>query len=118
MIDRMLDPGPAKRIGMHETAERLRRFERPSASRRVWKVAALAALATVAVVALLWLYRVRAGSQIDLSGMTVRPLALQPGRRIIHLSRPMDSGYRACTGPIRLTVRSYRFIRSKAARRW
>ena len=79
VTDRMLDPDPAKRIGMHETAERLRRFERPSASRRVWKVAALAALATVAVVALLWLYRVRAGSQIDLSGMTVRPLASQPG---------------------------------------
>ncbi len=40
LIDRMLEPEPAKRIGMREVAEQFRRFEGPSALDRVWKVTA------------------------------------------------------------------------------
>jgi serine/threonine protein kinase len=78
LIDRMLEPDAAKRISMHEAAERLEFRERRSLLYRVWKVAALSACLTLAAVLLAWLFR-HPHSPIDFSRMTVRPLASQPG---------------------------------------
>jgi Tol biopolymer transport system component len=80
LIDRMLEPDLARRITMQEAAEQLRRFERPSALRRVWRVAALSIFLTLAGVVAVWLWaNHHPRGQIDLSRMTVRPLASQPG---------------------------------------
>ena len=74
----MLEPDPAKRIRMHEAAEQLRRFERPSSSHRARKAAALSTCCvTDCSLFLVWAHRPR--RQMDLSRMTVRPLASQPG---------------------------------------
>jgi Tol biopolymer transport system component len=74
----MLEPDPAKRIGMHEAAEQWRRFERPYALDRAWKVAAVAASLMLAVL-VVWLWFRHPRGQIDFSHMSVRPLASQPG---------------------------------------
>jgi eukaryotic-like serine/threonine-protein kinase len=80
LIDRMLEPDPAKRIGMHEAATQLRLLERPSGLNWGWKVAALSVSLTLAVVVVGWLWAFRHPyGQIDFSRMTVRPLASQPG---------------------------------------
>ncbi len=78
LIDRMLEPNPAKRISMHEAAEQLQLRERPSVLYRVWKVAALLVCLVLAAVLMAWLFH-HPRSKIDLSHMTVRPLASQPG---------------------------------------
>ncbi len=87
LIHRMLDPDPARRISMQETAEFLRRFERPPHLHPVLKMAAGASL-TVAAAVILFLSADRrmlpdwlrhSHEQIGLSRMTVRPLASQPG---------------------------------------
>lgn len=78
LIDRMLEPDAAKRISMHEAAEQLQLRERPSALYRAWKVAALSVCLILAAFLLARLFR-HPRSEIDLSRMTVRPLASQPG---------------------------------------
>jgi len=78
LIDRMLEPDAARRISMREAAEQLQIRERPSPLYRVWKVAAVSACLVLTAVLLGWLFR-HPRSQIDLSHMTIRPLASQPG---------------------------------------
>jgi eukaryotic-like serine/threonine-protein kinase len=87
LIDRMLDPDPARRIHMHEAAEQLRRLVTSNRD-RVWKVAARAAALTLTALAVVWLWAYQGtvpswfrhpSGEIDFSRMSVRPLASQQG---------------------------------------
>ncbi len=83
LIDRMLEPEPPRRISMSEAVERLQLLERLPTRRRVFRVAMLSASLTLALAVAAWLWTYpglrRPRGQIDLSRMTVRPLASQPG---------------------------------------
>ena len=87
-LERMLEPEAAKRISMREVADALTRLERPSALTQIWLASVLAAAATLAagLFVTLWLnpgvlpewlggWR----DQVNLSHLTIRPLASQPG---------------------------------------
>jgi serine/threonine protein kinase len=87
LIDGMLEPDPARRISMQNAAEQLQDLGRASPLYRFWKVAAAAAALTAGIVVAVWPTYPEAlrhwfgysGSRIDLSRMTVRPLASQRG---------------------------------------
>jgi Tol biopolymer transport system component len=88
LMERMLEPDPARRISMQEAAALLCRLERPSALKRIWLASVLAAALTLAAALLvaLWLYpgvlpQWLGGwrDQVNLSRLTIRPLASQPG---------------------------------------
>ena len=80
LIDRMLEPDPAKRIGMPEVVEWLRGVERSETRQRIRKWTVLAASFVIAAAGLAWWWtNQQSRHRIDLSRMTVRPLASQPG---------------------------------------
>jgi Tol biopolymer transport system component len=88
LMERMLEPDPARRISMQEAAAVLCRLERPSALRPIWLASVLAAVLTLAAALLAahWLYpgvlpQWLGGwrDQVNLSRLTIRPMASQPG---------------------------------------
>jgi eukaryotic-like serine/threonine-protein kinase len=88
LMERMLEPDPARRISMREAAEVLGRLERPPTPKRIWLASGLAAALTLAAALLvaLWLYpgvlpQLLGGwrDQVGLSRLTIRPMASQPG---------------------------------------
>jgi eukaryotic-like serine/threonine-protein kinase len=77
LIGSMLEPDPARRISMQETAGQLRRFERPSALHRGFWFATLAA-AVFAVAFSAW-FLFRKNSSPDFADLKIQPLTSQWG---------------------------------------
>jgi serine/threonine protein kinase/Tol biopolymer transport system component len=87
LLHRMLEPDVARRISMQEAAHQLSRLERRSGEKHVWRLVAPGVFLTFcAALVLLWIYRsplskwlFDSSAQVELSRMTVRPIASQPG---------------------------------------
>ena len=119
LIDGMLEVHPAKRIGMLEVAGVLLGLERPPKRHWIWKLAAVAVLLLVAVASIVWWTTYQeARLRIDISHLTVRPLASQPGLEDNPSISPdglwISCLYRAREG----IVRSCRCIPLRAAHPW
>jgi len=79
-IDRMLEPEPAKRIGMRDFAEELRHLQQPSRLHQLWRVGALAAsvvFLVLAIAAIRWLAAGRRNSPEVV--LNIQPLTSQWG---------------------------------------
>lgn len=87
LIGRMLEPDVVRRISMREVSDLLGRIERKAGQGQVWRSAVIGVFFIVlAALALLSVYRpaisnwlLDSSARVNLSRMTVRPLASQPG---------------------------------------
>ncbi len=98
LIDRMLDPDPAKRIGMQNRRSSCSRFERPSGLQRSVKLAVVSASFTVAAAVILLFLSAVSGSASRLA-----PSFPRSNRFFAHDRSPSGFSARIGRQPIDLT---------------